>query len=60
MAGDATYFVYVLASRKHGTLYIGVTNDLIRRVWQHREGLAEGFTKKYQIHKLVISKRIRM
>jgi len=41
------YFVYILASRKHGTLYIGMTNDLVKRVWQHKEGVIEGFTKKY-------------
>ncbi len=48
-----TYYVYMLASRKNGTLYIGVTNDLIRRVWEHREGINEGFTKKYGVKMLV-------
>lgn len=48
-----TYYVYILASKRNGTLYIGVTNDLARRVWEHREGLAEGFTKKYGIKTLV-------
>ncbi len=47
------YFVYILASKRNGTLYIGVTNDLIRRVWEHREGVAEGFTKKYGVKMLV-------
>jgi putative endonuclease len=47
------YFVYILASRLGGTLYIGVTNDLIRRVTEHREGMADGFTKKYRVHLLV-------
>ena len=47
------YFVYILASRMGGTLYIGVTNDLLRRAWEHREGLAEGFSKKYHVHRLV-------
>ncbi|MDO8578845.1 MAG: GIY-YIG nuclease family protein [Dehalococcoidales bacterium] len=47
------YYVYILASQPHGTLYIGVTNDLIRRVQQHREGLVEGFTSKYKVHQLV-------
>ncbi len=42
-----TYFIYILASKRNGTLYIGVTNDLARRVWQHREGLVDGFTKRY-------------
>jgi putative endonuclease len=46
-------YVYMLASGRYGTLYIGVTSDLIRRVWQHREGLADGFTKKYRIKQLV-------
>ena len=47
------YFVYILASKRNGTLYIGVTNDLIRRVWEHREGVALGFTKKYGVTTLV-------
>jgi putative endonuclease len=42
----------MLASGRYGTLYIGVTSDLIRRVWQHREGLADGFTKKYGVKQL--------
>ncbi|MBZ2209298.1 GIY-YIG nuclease family protein [Massilia soli] len=46
-------YVYLLASRRYGTLYIGVTSDLIRRVWQHREGLADGFTRKYGVKILV-------
>ena len=50
---DHTYYVYILASRRNGTLYVGVTNDLIRRVWEHREGLVEGFTKKYCVKQLV-------
>ncbi|MCF8470354.1 MAG: GIY-YIG nuclease family protein [Parvibaculum sp.] len=48
-----SYFVYILASRKHGTLYIGVTNDLARRVWEHRQGIGSKFTKKYRVHMLV-------
>lgn len=48
-----SYFVYILASRKHGTLYIGVTNDLARRIWEHREGIGSKFTKKYRVHRLV-------
>jgi putative endonuclease len=48
-----TYFVYILASKKNGTLYIGVTNDLLRRTYEHRNGLIEGFTKKYGVHRLV-------
>ena len=51
--GARSFYVYILASRIGGTLYIGVTNDLIRRVGEHRLKLAEGFTKKYEIAKLV-------
>ncbi len=47
------YYVYMLASNKNGTLYIGVTNNLIRRIYEHKEGLVEGFTKKYNIKRLV-------
>ena len=45
--------VYILASRRNGTLYIGVTSNLIQRVWQHRNLLAEGFTCRYTVHRLV-------
>ena len=45
--------VYLLASQRNGTLYTGVTSNLIQRIWQHREGLAEGFTKKYRVKTLV-------
>ena len=45
--------VYLLASGERGTLYVGVTSDLIKRIWQHKCGLAEGFTKKYRVHDLV-------
>ena len=48
-----TYFVYIMASQKNGTLYVGVTNDLIRRVFEHREGTVAGFTKRYDIKDLV-------
>ncbi len=47
------YFVYMLASRRNGTLYIGVTNDIMRRTWEHKNDLVEGFTKKYGVHILV-------
>ncbi len=46
-------YVYILASQKNGTLYIGVTSNLVQRIWQHREGLAEGFTKQYKVKTLV-------
>jgi len=45
--------VYVLASRRNGTLYVGVTSDLIRRVYQHRNDLVDGFSRRYQVHRLV-------
>ena len=45
--------VYILASRRNGTLYVGVTSDLIKRVWQHKNDLVEGFTKQYDVHVLV-------
>ena len=47
------YYVYIMASKRDGTLYVGVTNDLVRRVYEHREGQAAGFTKKYAIKTLV-------
>jgi len=46
------YFVYMLSNRS-GTLYVGVTNDLVRRVWQHKQGTNDGFTKRYRIDRLV-------
>ncbi|MDP2030414.1 MAG: GIY-YIG nuclease family protein [Thiobacillus sp.] len=45
--------VYLLASQRNGTLYIGVTSDLIKRVWEHKQDLVEGFSKKYGVHDLV-------
>ncbi len=48
-----SYYVYILASKLNGTLYIGKTNNLERRVYEHRNNLIEGFTKRYNVHKLV-------
>ena len=48
-----TYYVYLLASQPNGTLYIGVTSNLVRRVNEHREGVVEGFTKRYGVKQLV-------
>ena len=45
--------VYILASKRNGTLYTGVTSDLVRRVWQHRNDLVPGFTGRYSVHRLV-------
>jgi putative endonuclease len=50
---ERTYYLYILASRKHGTLYIGVTGDLARLLWEHREGVIEGFTTRYGVSGLV-------
>jgi putative endonuclease len=47
------FHVYILASKPYGTLYVGVTNDLVRRAWEHRNGLVEGFTKEHGVHRLV-------
>lgn len=47
------YWVYMLASGHYGTLYIGVTSDLIKRVWEHKNNVVEGFTSKYEVHHLV-------
>jgi putative endonuclease len=47
------YYIYILASKKNGTLYIGMTNDLVRRIFEHKSGSIEGFTKKYSVDKLV-------
>ena len=53
MGGTLPYTVYILASQKQGTLYIGVTNDIARRAFEHREGAAAGFTKRYGVRRLV-------
>ena len=45
-------YVYILASQRNGTLYVGVTNDLARRVWEHRSDIIGGFTKDYGVHRL--------
>ena len=47
------YWVYILASYRNGTLYIGVTNNLMRRVWEHKNDFIKGFTHKYRVHMLV-------
>ena len=47
------YSVYILANKTNSTVYIGVTNDLMRRLWEHRNDMIDGFTKTYHVHKLV-------
>ena len=53
MTEDRQYYVYILTNRSNNVLYIGVTNDLIRRIFEHKNKLVEGFTKKYNLWKLV-------
>jgi len=45
--------VYILANKRNGTLYVGVTSDLVKRIWEHKNNIVEGFTKDYNVHKLV-------
>ena len=47
------YYIYILASKKNGTLYIGVTNNLIKRVYEHKNNLVKGFSQKYSVHNLI-------
>ena len=53
MVSFKQYYVYILASKRNGTLYAGMTNDLVRRVYEHKNDINEGFTKKYGVHTLV-------
>ncbi len=53
MKQKGIYYLYILASKRNGTLYIGVTNDLIKRIYQHKNNLIPGFTSQYNIHALV-------
>lgn len=48
-----TYYVYILASKRNGTIYVGVTNNLQKRIYEHKNDLVDGFTKKYKVHSLV-------
>jgi putative endonuclease len=47
------FYVYILCSKRNGTLYTGVTSDLVKRVYEHKNNLVDGFTKKYNVHNLV-------
>ncbi|MBF0523255.1 MAG: GIY-YIG nuclease family protein [Candidatus Omnitrophica bacterium] len=53
-----SYYVYILASQRNGTLYIGVTKDLLRRVYEHKNNLVKGFTEKYRINLLVYFEKL--
>ena len=48
-----SFFVYIMASKPYGVIYVGVTSDLVKRMWQHKEGITQGFTKDYQVKRLV-------
>ncbi|WP_096700488.1 GIY-YIG nuclease family protein [Magnetospirillum sp. 15-1] len=50
-------WIYIMPNRPNGTLYVGVTSDLVRRAWEHREGVADGFTKRYDLKRLVYAER---
>ena len=50
---DRHYYVYILTNKAYGTLYVGITNDLVRRAWEHRNDFVEGFTRTHQLHRLV-------
>ena len=49
----SSYYVYILSSQRNGTLYVGSTSDLVRRVWEHKHKVIKGFTQKYNVHQLV-------
>jgi putative endonuclease len=53
MYGQKTYYAYIVASKRNGTLYVGVTNDLSRRIYEHREKVVPGFTRRYKVSILV-------
>lgn len=50
---DRQYFVYMLTNQRYGTLYVGITSDLIRRIWEHKNNAVEGFTQEHCLHRLV-------
>jgi putative endonuclease len=56
---EKSFYVYILAGQRNGTLYIGLTSDIVKRVWEHKNKLVEGFTKKYGVDKLVYYEQFR-
>ncbi|ACV27616.1 GIY-YIG nuclease family protein [Kangiella koreensis] len=50
---ENNYYVYIMTTKRNGALYVGVTSDLIKRVWQHKNNVVESFTQKYRVHQLV-------
>jgi putative endonuclease len=50
---DRQFYVYILANRPYGTLYVGITNDLVRRIWEHKEKFVEGFSREHGLDRLV-------
>ena len=50
---DRQYYVYIMTNKGYGKLYVGITNDLVRRAWEHRNNLVEGFTREHELHQLV-------
>jgi putative endonuclease len=53
MSQPRQFYVYILASRRNGTLFTGITGDLAKRVWQHKNNVIDGFTSRYDVHRLV-------
>ncbi len=53
MSAKEAFYVYMLASRRYGTLYVGMSSNLMKRIWDHKSGEISGFTKKYKVHSLV-------
>ena len=58
-AANRSYWVYILTNKRNGTLYVGVTNSIMRRIWEHKTKAIEGFTKQYGLNRLVHSEQFR-